>query len=308
MAGDERGHGRMRGALPSVGAGEPRGRYAGERRSWQGPSADAAAPARPRPAASVLLLRAGAADPVEVFMVRRSATSRFAADVFVFPGGTYRPEDNDPRVLARVDGLTPESAHARLSARGGTPPETAALSVGLHVAALRELFEEAGVLLANAGHGDPLGPIDPAMEGRLGEARAGLQSGQLRLADLLEREGLRLAADRLSYFSHWITPPSSPRRFDTRFFVAAMPTGQTAVHCAVETTAGEWVAPAVALGRCARGDLKLVYVTIEHLRRLAPLPSLDAALELARRKPVHTVCPSPDGSGGWRTGLEGDAW
>ena len=290
-------------------SGARRRRYAGERRSWQGPSGDATAPARPRPAASVLLLRDGAADPVEVFMVRRSATSRFAADVFVFPGGAYGPADSDHRLLARTDGLTPASAHAALSARGGQPPETPELSFGLHVAALRELFEEAGVLLARDDRGQPVGALDPALERRHGDDRARVQAGELSLADLLERERWRLAADRLAYFSHWITPPLSPRRFDTRFFVAAMPEEQTAIHCQVETTAGEWMAPAAALARCARGELKLVYVTIQHLVRLAELPSVAAALELARRKPIRTVCPIVDEAGiPVRTDVEGDQW
>ncbi len=241
-------------------------------------------------------------------MVRRSASSRFAADVFVFPGGTIRDGDTNARVLSRCGGLTAESAHATLAERGGTPAATPELAIGLYIATLRELFEEAGVLLALDDHGQALGITDGERRRRLADARAALQSGSLALGDLLEDEGLRLSGDRLIPFSHWITPRTSPKRFDTRFFVAAMPSDQTAVHCDVETTEGVWMTPRVALERCARGELKLVHVTIEHLRRLVDLASVDDVLEFARAKRIRTVCPVPDGAGGWRSDLEGDGW
>ena len=289
------------------GGPRPGGDYAGERLSWEGPRDGGAEPAVARPAATVMLLRDGASTGLEVFMVRRNASSRFAADAFVFPGGAVQPEDSSERALAGAPSFTPDVAHARLTERGGDPPSSRELSFGLHVAALRELFEEAGVLLADnrqAGLPADAEPVAPRLEAE----RRGVQRGELSLAALAERENLELAPERLVYFSHWVTPELSPRRFDTRFFVAAMPAGQTALHCRVETTEGEWLAPASALARCRRGEVKLIFVTIRHLERLAAFPTVSAALRSARQKAIRTVRPTPAPSGrGWTIGPE-DAW
>ena len=263
----------------------------------------------PRPAATVILIRPGEAGGFETFMVRRSARSYFAADAVVFPGGTVDDADCGPESVARSPSLTVEEAHARLTNRGGEPPETAALSFGLHVAAVRELFEEAGVLLATNRGGRLLADRDPALTARLAEDRGRVQRGEMTLAGIAEREGLNLACDRLVYFSHWVTPPTSPRRYDTRFFVAAMPPGQEALHCQIETTEGEWLSPAEALGRGTRGQIKLVQATVAHLDCLAHLRSVDEVLDFARRKPIQTVHPLFDASAGaWVTNVPEDSW
>jgi 8-oxo-dGTP pyrophosphatase MutT (NUDIX family) len=166
----------------------------------------------PRPAASVILLRPAASDGFEVFMVRRHAGSRFAADVFVFPGGTVRADDHAERALARTPGLTADGAHARLVERGGEPPPSPELSFGFHLAGVRELLEEAGVLLASDERGAPLTETGPDLAHRLAEDRVRLQAGQVTLAELAEREQVFLACEQLTYFSHWITPACRPAR------------------------------------------------------------------------------------------------
>ena len=253
-----------------------------------------------RPAASVILGRASPTGEMEIFMVRRAASSRFAPDAFVFPGGAVQDDDYGERAASRVAGLTFEAAHERLVGRGSEPPASPQLSLGFHVAAVRELFEEAGVLLAADEQGKLIVESDQPLGPGLTEERARLQSGRAAIAEVVERHGWYLACEQLLYFSHWVTPEVAPRRFDTRFFFAAMPAGQTALHCEIETTEGEWLRPVEALARAERGELKLVFATIEHLKLLARFRSLDEALRFAARKPVTTVRPVRDG--------EADRW
>ncbi len=286
------------------------GQVVGGRRVGLGdgpPRADV--PATACPAATVILVRPGSSGGVEVFMVRRSASSRFAANAYVFPGGTVSADDMSERVMARTPGLTPAAAHARLAERGGVPPATPELSFGLHLAALRELFEEAGVLLAydeTASAASADAEVYCAAPAQV--EREALQAGRLTFADTLERGRLIAAAERLVYFSHWITPSVSPLRFDTRFFVATMPPDQTALHCQIETTEGDWLAPQEALARRERGEIRIVFVTAEHLRLLADVGSVDEALRFACQKPIQTVQPAFDERGReWIANVEG-AW
>jgi 8-oxo-dGTP pyrophosphatase MutT (NUDIX family) len=290
------------------------------------PPAEApAAPVVARPSATVVLLRP-APSGVETFMLRRHAASGFAADMWVFPGGTLQPGDADPGVQAASPGLAPAAALARLGERGGEAPKDAEEAFGLHICALRELFEEAGVLLGRA-----VPPSPPVLDGSDEPARAGAEargagaggaSGSLTaarslrpalqaehdsLAALVAREGIALAPERLIYFAHWVTPTSLPRRYDTRFFVATLPSDQEAVHCGVETTDGTWLAPADALARHARGDLALMQPTAAVLRALARFGTVDAALAWAGTKPVATVRPSWDGDR-WALNVGPDAW
>ena len=242
----------------------------------------------PRPAATVILLRPAGAG-YEVFMVRRLARAAAFADAFVFPGGSVGPEDG--REVPSVGELDPAAARESLAARGSRPPDDPRLALALYRAGLRELFEEAGVLLARERSGR-LARITEADASRWDEMRREVQAGRLGFGELLRREGLVLDERQLVYFSHWITPIGEPRRFDTRFFVARMPPEQVAAHCAVETTEGAWVAPAEALERAARGAFPLVFPTRKHLEVLAAHPTLDEALHFAATKPIRTVQPS----------------
>src|SRR5262249_38245104 len=155
----------------------------------------------------------------------------------------------------------------RFASRGGDPPGDAELALALHRAAARELFEEAGVLLAIDAASRPaaVGEVDAP---GWAERRRAIQAGELTMAALLRAEGLSAALGQLRYFSHWIPPLGVERRFDTRFFVVEMPAGQRAADCGVETFDGVWLRPREALGRCAAGDLRLVFPTRMHLQRL----------------------------------------
>jgi 8-oxo-dGTP pyrophosphatase MutT (NUDIX family) len=249
----------------------------------------------PRPASTVILVRQVDPEPAtrsdyEVFMVRRPVKSEFAADVFVFPGGTLRPDDLERSAEEACAPFSAVQAVLELKARGGVVPTDSHLSLGHYVAALRELFEEAGVLLA-----EPRRQFDPtALLPGLGAARADLQVGRISLAALAHERGLRLAPERLIYCSHWTTPAEFPRRYDTRFFLACIPPLQRALHCAVETVASAWIRPHLALERWRAGEFPLVFVTDRHLTRLAEFPRLAELLEFARCKPIVSVQPELD--------------
>jgi len=222
-------------------------------------------PAKPRDAATVMLLRpaeAGAGG-VEVLMLRRVAAMKFAPGAYVFPGGSVDPADHgsavgwhgpDPAEFGRWLGASPEMARA------------------LVCAAVRETFEEAGVLLAGAPGGGPLanptGPPDGS--GASWEAdRAALVAGQLTLAELLSRRGLELRADLLVPWTRWITPEGEPRRFDARFFAAALPAGQVATGHAAESDRVEWLRPADAIESARAGQISLLPPTATTLHDFA---------------------------------------
>jgi 8-oxo-dGTP pyrophosphatase MutT (NUDIX family) len=266
--------------------------------------------ARARPAASVILARP-AGDGIEVFMLRRSSRSSFVPDAYVFPGGTLDAADAEDAVRARTIGLDPQRLRAAF--RATVPPELPAdgavvdaqLASALSIAALRELFEEAGVALARTAAGSALGA---AAHAGLVEARMRLRSGELTFAGVLQERDWYADAGALLYFSHWITPPTEPRRYDTHFFLAIAP-DQTALADADETHDGVWIAPAAALERSRAGQFRLVYPTIKHLERIAPFSTIEALTAFARTKPVLTIMPtgSPYEDFAMPASLE-DAW
>lgn len=248
-------------------------------------------PATPRDAATVVPLRDGAPG-VEVLMLRRHGKVEFAADAWVFPGGAVDDADRalDP---ACWDGIDPQT----LAARFGDPPD---LVLGSHVACVRETFEEAGLLLARHRDGRPAHPTTAsarAIRARLGERREGASFGAW-----LRDEALVCDLGALAYHSRWITPAQAPKRYDTRFFLAAAPTGQRAVHDDVETTDQRWLTPTEALGRAAEGEMLVWYPTAHTLRSLVDEPSVESALARARAQgEVRVVQPHvEEGSGGRR--------
>jgi 8-oxo-dGTP pyrophosphatase MutT (NUDIX family) len=251
----------------------------------------------PRPASTVIVVRDNADGRPEAFMVRRDPRSRFAADAFVFPGGAVQEDDYVAGGSPPFAGLSRDEAHRRLIARGSDAPASPAQSLALHVAAVRELFEEAGILLARYTHDDAGGDLRAETCDRLAVLRPGIQRGEVSLAGVASDLGLELVPEELVYFSHWITPPRSPRRFDTRFFVVEDRPGQTASHCGVETVDGVWIAPGEAIRRFAAGEITLVSVTADHLRVLDQFRTTAELRAFARSKPIRTV---KEGGGDFR--------
>ena len=179
-------------------------------------------------------------------MLRRNLDSDFVGGAFVFPGGAVDPEDRHDDLEAVCRGRTDADASARLGIeRGG---------LAFWVAAIRESFEEAGVLLAYHPDGDVIRLADPETNERFAAHRAAVDGGQRRLVEICEEEGLQLAVDAIWYFGHWITPVGAPRRYDTRFFVTLAPPAQTPVHDDHEVIANTWIRPKEALARHGDGD------------------------------------------------------
>jgi len=249
-----------------------------------------------RLAATVILGR----PPFEVYLARRSARSAFAPDAFVFPGGTIDAADASPRLQARVLGLDDTRMDAEFRAavsnelRSSEPAIARADARGLLVAALRELFEEAGVLFARTADGHP---VDAAMleEASAAAERIRILNGNLAFADFLAAHDWYADAGALMLFSHWITPPSEPRRYNTHFFFAAAPADQAALADADEMHDGIWIGPTRALQQYRNGTMHLVYPTIKHLERLANFDSIETALAYAKSKPIVTIMPADAG-------------
>lgn len=256
------------------------------------PSSPSPSPVPARLAAAVVLARDRADGGVEVFMVRRHVHSEFAPDVYVFPGGSVQAGDREAEATSGLcvpagEGMT-------------------ALGSGLRVAALRELFEEAGVLLAHRRDAPLL--IEVAAQGRFAGYRAELSAGRATLGSIAAREGLRLATDALLYWAHWITPEALPKRFDTHFFLAEAPSEQVAVHDALEVTDSAWVTPEEALARHARGEFPLVFATIHQLRDLVDLAGIAAAHARFAGRVPRPIMPEATrmADGGFLVKLPGD--
>jgi glyoxylase-like metal-dependent hydrolase (beta-lactamase superfamily II)/8-oxo-dGTP pyrophosphatase MutT (NUDIX family) len=222
--------------------------------------------AAPRPASTVVLLRGGEREP-EVLMLQRTKSAAFLGGAYVFPGGALDPSDSDPGVLRRVVGMTEADASARLGLAG---------ALSYWVAAIRECFEEAGILIAREAGGEPVSPQ---------RAHGLLRYRQHSFAELLQAEDLFLPADALAYYGHWITATGRPRRFDARFFVALAPPGQAGSNDAIETVHELWIAPREALERGERGEIELVFATRHTLTDLARFPEPRAAFEYAMSRP-----------------------
>jgi len=218
-------------------------------------------------------------------MVRRHEGTAFMGGAHVFPGGRVDAADHDGSA-DWCDGVDEARAAARrltaISDRSDATDaaEPASDAVAYHVAAARELFEEAGVLLAR-----------PMPTQQLERYRRDLLGGQIAFGDIIRVEHLRLAFDELAYFAHWVTPEIETRRFDTRFFIARSPEGQTPVHDEGETSHSEWFAPLAAIERCRSGVISLPPPTWTTLSILSRFASIDEVFAWARRKPIPRVQP-----------------
>lgn len=241
---------------------------------------------RPRPAATVILLRPSGGG-LEVLLLRRHRRSSFAADAWVFPGGVVDAADAT-LPAANWRGIDPEALAARFRA-------DAELVLGLHVAAVRETFEEAGVLLAHDADGRLADPTTAAARGmREVLADRGDPAGGDEFRDWVSARELVLDLGALTYWSHWITPEIESKRFDTRFFVAAVPAAQQAAHDTVEVTDHRWLAPEEGVAGAERGELLMLLPTVHSLAELAEItPATPEAVVGygAARLHVPTVLP-----------------
>ncbi len=230
-------------------------------------------PADPiRPAATILLLRDEPS--FEVLMVKRHHQIDFAAGALVFPGGKSHAGDHDPAWADHATGW--ESVEA-----DGAP---------LRIAAIREAYEEAGVLLAREAAGDIY----------VGEAaidvRAAVAEDRMPFLDVVRDLGLKLDLAALTVFARWITPPLMAKRFDTWFYVAHAPVAQLAICDGHEAVDAEWIAPAEALALAEAGQRKVIFPTRMNLQLLAESRDATGAIETARGRPLVTVEPWVEGA------------
>lgn len=214
-------------------------------------------PVQPKPAASVVLIQPPArisdapSEPTEVYMIRRSSRMRFLGGHYAFPGGKVEAADAGPESLARCLGLSQEAAERILPGSDGLP------ALAFWVAAIRELFEESGVLMASDLAGRSVDPRDRHVAARMERCRKALMTGERSLADLLAGEGWFFDPRPLRYLSHFITPPSSPIRFAARFFLSPLPAGQEPRLFPEETSEGFWIGPREAYRRFQAGELAM---------------------------------------------------
>ena len=218
-------------------------------------------------------------------LIQRHAKSKFAAGDYVFPGGKVEADDIPEDVEHLCVGLTAPQAAARL---GGDLTTRQAL--GYWVGAIREAFEEVGILLAYAPDGGFV-RFTPENRARFEAYREQCQTSNLAFFPMLRAEGLTLATDRLTYFAHWITPEENPIRFDTRFFAAAAPPGQEAVPDGHEITAVRWVTPAEALEAMRREEISLRFPTIKNLELVGGAPTAADVLARLHGREVPTMRP-----------------
>jgi 8-oxo-dGTP pyrophosphatase MutT (NUDIX family) len=270
--------------------------------------ADPREPVDPRDAATVVLLRDRAAGAdraagmggvvgvggdvggdvggggLEVYLLRRAGTMAFAAGMHVFPGGSVDPRDGDAGTAWA--GPSPAEWGRRLGCEDQ-------LARALVCAAVRETFEESGVLLAGPSADEVV--ADTTAEDWEADRQA-LLDRSFAMSQLLARRGLVLRSDLLAAFAHWITPEFEPRRFDTRFFLAALPVGQKARDVSGEADDADWMGVADAVRAFDEGRLAMLPPTIEALRELAPCASVAAALGAPRE--VRPILPRLVADGG----------
>lgn len=245
-----------------------------------------------RPAATVMLIRDRARGGVEVCMLQRNLKSDFVGGAYVFPGGGVDPADGEPEVSPYCLGRDDVGASAAL----GLPRN----GLAFWVAAVRETLEESGLMLAVHPDGTPVDFDDPRVAARFVEHRHAVDTSQRRLVEVCADEDLRLTLGGMHYVGRWITPPGSPRRYDTRFFLAAAPEGQRPVQDDREVISAEWIAPEEALERHRAAQFPMLPPTVANLRMLAEYTTTTSALDgAAQMGPIHTVAPRivSDGDG-----------
>ncbi len=224
----------------------------------------------PVPAATILIVRDGAAG-VEVFMVKRHHQIDFVAGALVFPGGKANKGDFDAGLSDYTDCAQGWSAEMR----------------ALAAAAIREAFEESGILFAREA-GCPMYITAERLQG-LEHYRHPLEKGEITLMDMLRKERLNIACDALAHFAHWITPDNMPKRFDTHFFLAAAPLGHTGSHDGRESVDSVWISPTDAIND--RKKWNVIFPTKLNLMKLAKSRTVADAMNAAHAEPTLTVIP-----------------
>ncbi len=240
-------------------------------------------PAKPRAAATVVLARDGVAAP-EILLLRRVRNTGFVPGAYVFPGGRVDDVDGHSDLVMLADGLSASEAESRLRHSGTHPP-----AIAYYMAALREAFEETGILLGRSVNGTHA--MGAAEDPSVRQLRDALLDGGTTFESVIAEMGARLELNRMEYLAHWVTPAVEPRRYDTRFFLAGVPAGiEAAIHPS-EMTDAVWLTAEAALARNHEGTLPMVFPTIRTLQDLLGFATVsDALRELAQHR-IPTIEP-----------------
>lgn len=228
----------------------------------------------PLPSSTIIIARNNTLEKhIEIFMVVRHHQIDFAAGALVFPGGKVSAHDYDLQIRDHCSGHAPDDEK----------------QLALQVAAIREAYEESGILLAR-------NKIDASLVNnrnleKFHPYRTMLQKNVCSMAEFMIKENLILALDTLHHFAHWITPSMMPKRFDTHFYLAQAPMGQLGFHDGSESVDSLWISPQQALQRADEGSLKIIFPTRMNLMRLAQYASVEAAIEDTLRQPVVSIMP-----------------
>jgi 8-oxo-dGTP pyrophosphatase MutT (NUDIX family) len=240
----------------------------------------------PKKAATVILLRNKEPQGFEIFLLKRHEKSSFMGGNFVYPGGRVDRDDGSLKICTLSKGITFEEAQKIL---GGTfSPEE---SFAHWIAAIRELFEEAGVLLAYDQKGNLFQLRNRDEREKFLHYRESLQKSGSTICEMAQKEKLLFALDLLHYYAHWITPEARSERFDTRFFLARYPLGQEASHDQKETTAGAWITPQKALEENLKGEVVLSPPTLKTLEDLSRFKTIEEIFASLRNREIRHILP-----------------
>lgn len=245
-------------------------------------------PPEPRPAATIVVVRDDDRGP-EVLLMRRSRSSGFVPGAYVFPGGRVDPDEASSDILTRFRDLTPETAATRLGYSRG-PSGAQVDAIDFYVAALREAFEETGLLVAqrtSAGQPPPAAATSPEVE----RLRVALMADEIGFGDVLGEMDTWVEGSQVSYLAHWITPVQEPRRYDARFFLAGVPADTEAVIDEREMVDARWLRPQRALELNRGGDLPMVFPTIHTLELLTEFGSVAEAVAEFKTRRIPSILP-----------------
>jgi 8-oxo-dGTP pyrophosphatase MutT (NUDIX family) len=258
----------------------------------------------PQDAATVIITRNSREGQYEILLMRRHSNQSFMGGAYVFPGGRLDDADCDPGLHTYIQGLNAGNA-GRLLQEPDLPEDRA---LGLFVAAVRETFEEAGVLLSCGSAGEIIDFTDAERADRLRDCRKALNQRQTTLLEIARRENIRFAMDRLVPFSHWITPEIVPKRFNTRFFLAWLPDGQVPIHDSMEMVESRWIAPEAALKLHQAGEILLMPPTLKNMEDLNAFRTADELFAATKRREICTILPQPlEENGGFGIKLPHDS-
>ena len=243
-------------------------------------------------AATVILVRSGISDVWEIFLARRHQKQAFMAGAYVFPGGQLEETDSDPQLenyIKTADLFDP----CRLLQDNNLPKEKAR---GLFITAIRETFEEAGILLGGKTTGNFVSFYNQEVLKRFNDYRPDLNASQITLAEIAQKEKILLFPDTLIPYAHWITPEFEKMRFNTRFFLAQLPPCQTPVADTVELTESLWVTPQKALEMQRERKILLMPPTLKTIEELSAFKDIEELFSATKKKIIYPILPQLAGN------------